>query len=75
MGHIHTDDVMRMKKGIKCEPIGIKNTSIINQIKAWLMNFCPVFPGRLNVADGDLWPNHKLELSISIGWSRFKAHL
>lgn len=74
MGRIHTDDVMRMEKK-KCEPIGIKNASIINQIKARLMNFCPAFPGRLNVADGDLSPNHKLELSVSIGWSRFKAHL
>lgn len=39
------------------------------------MNFCPVFPGRLNVAEGDLSPNHKLVLSILIGWSPFKAHL
>lgn len=58
MGHIHTDDVMRMGErknpGIKREPIGTKNTSIINQIKAWLMNFCPAFTGSLNVADGAL---------------------
>lgn len=39
------------------------------------MNLCPVFLGRLNVADGDLSPYHKLELSVLIGWRRFKAHL